>query len=62
MCDDDNVTPVTSEDVLKLSGGGDWHIAYILVYGPRLLEIPENQKSMSVSASKDVSEAMSTDN
>nr|XP_009862176.1 ubiquitin carboxyl-terminal hydrolase 14-like [Ciona intestinalis] len=37
-CDDDNVTPVTLEEVLKLSGGGDWHIAYVLLYGPRRLE------------------------
>ncbi|XP_076805979.1 ubiquitin carboxyl-terminal hydrolase 14-like [Clavelina lepadiformis] len=37
-CDDDIVSPVTSEDVLKLSGGGDWHIAYVLLYGPRRLE------------------------
>nr|CAB3267544.1 ubiquitin carboxyl-terminal hydrolase 14-like [Phallusia mammillata] len=37
-CDDDYVTPVTSEEVLKLSGGGDWHIAYVLLYGPRRLE------------------------
>ena len=36
--DDDIVTPVTEEDVLKLSGGGDWHMAYILLYGPRQLE------------------------
>ncbi|XP_051172315.1 ubiquitin carboxyl-terminal hydrolase 14 [Leptopilina boulardi] len=39
-CDDDNVSIITSEDVLKLSGGGDWHCAYVLLYGPRLLEIP----------------------
>ncbi|XP_053393894.1 ubiquitin carboxyl-terminal hydrolase 14-like [Mercenaria mercenaria] len=38
MFDDDNVTPVTSEDVLKLSGGGDWHCAYVLLYGPRIYE------------------------
>ncbi|XP_052776253.1 ubiquitin carboxyl-terminal hydrolase 14-like [Mya arenaria] len=38
MFDDDNVTAVTSEDVLKLSGGGDWHCAYVLLYGPRVLE------------------------
>lgn len=37
-CDDDNVTPQTTEDILKLSGGGDWHIAYLLLYGPRRLE------------------------
>lgn len=39
MFDDDNVTGITSEDVLKLSGGGDWHCAYVLLYGPRVLEI-----------------------
>lgn len=38
--DDDVVTPVSSEDVLRLSGGGDWHCAYVLVYGPRCLEVP----------------------
>lgn len=38
--DDDNVTPVTTEEILKLSGGGDWHCAYVLLYGPRILEIP----------------------
>ncbi|XP_015598683.1 ubiquitin carboxyl-terminal hydrolase 14 [Cephus cinctus] len=39
-CDDDAVSAVTSEDVLKLSGGGDWHCAYVLLYGPRILEVP----------------------
>lgn len=39
-CDDDNVSIITSEDILKLSGGGDWHCAYVLLYGPRILEIP----------------------
>jgi len=43
MCDDDNVNPVTAEDVLKLSGGGDWHTAYVLLYGPKILELPEGQ-------------------
>ncbi|KAJ8678559.1 hypothetical protein QAD02_014346 [Eretmocerus hayati] len=46
-CDDDNVSVVTTEDVLKLSGGGDWHCAYVLLYGPRILEIPLNQDSES---------------
>nr|XP_054772940.1 ubiquitin carboxyl-terminal hydrolase 14-like [Lytechinus pictus] len=36
--DDDKVTPVHSEDILKLSGGGDWHCAYVVVYGPKRLE------------------------
>lgn len=35
--DDDVVTSVTSEEILRLSGGGDWHCAYVLLYGPKLL-------------------------
>ncbi|CAG0879676.1 unnamed protein product [Cyprideis torosa] len=35
--DDDEVSGVSAEDVLRLSGGGDWHCAYVLVYGPRQL-------------------------
>ena len=44
--DDDKVTPISEEDVLKLSGGGDWHCAYVLLYGPRLLEIDESVDKM----------------
>jgi len=40
-CDDEDVTLVTEDDILKLSGGGDWHTAYVLLYGPRILETPE---------------------
>lgn len=45
--DDDKVTPVHSEDILKLSGGGDWHCAYVVVYGPKRLEEmpPETKKA-----------------
>ncbi|XP_050541803.1 ubiquitin carboxyl-terminal hydrolase 14 [Daktulosphaira vitifoliae] len=38
-CDDDTVTPITTEEILKLSGGGDWHCAYVLLYGPKLLQM-----------------------
>ena len=38
MFDDDVVSKVSEEDILKLSGGGDWHTAYVLFYGPRKLE------------------------
>lgn len=38
-CDDDKVSVVTTEEILKLSGGGDWHTAYVLLYGPRILEV-----------------------
>lgn len=44
--DDDKVTPISEEDVLKLSGGGDWHCAYVLLYGPRLLEINDGTDKM----------------
>ncbi|VDO83268.1 unnamed protein product [Heligmosomoides polygyrus] len=42
MCDDVHVNAVTSDQVLKLSGGGDWHCVYVLLYGPRVIkEYPE---------------------
>lgn len=53
-CDDDVVSPVTSEDVLKLSGGGDWHCAYVLLYGPRILEITEEEDVKSKSSESSV--------
>jgi ubiquitin carboxyl-terminal hydrolase 14 len=31
---DDRVSHVHEDDVKKLSGGGDWHCAYVLLYGP----------------------------
>uniref|UniRef100_A0A0K8TL35 Ubiquitin carboxyl-terminal hydrolase n=1 Tax=Tabanus bromius TaxID=304241 RepID=A0A0K8TL35_TABBR len=36
--DDDVVSPVTTDEILRLSGGGDWHCAYVLLYGPRVFE------------------------
>ncbi|KAG7523975.1 ubiquitin carboxyl-terminal hydrolase 14 [Solea senegalensis] len=42
--DDDKVSLVSPEDILRLSGGGDWHIAYVLLYGPRRLEILEEDQ------------------
>jgi len=30
--DDDEVTLASEDDIKKLSGGGEWHIAYILFY------------------------------
>lgn len=38
MFDDEDVTPMQEEDIMKLSGGGDWHTAYVLFYSPRKLE------------------------
>ncbi|KDO35757.1 hypothetical protein SPRG_18899 [Saprolegnia parasitica CBS 223.65] len=30
--DDDNVSPCKTEDIQKLKGGGDWHMAYLTFY------------------------------
>lgn len=45
--DDDVVSSVTSEEILRLSGGGDWHCAYVLLYGPKLL--PKTVEAMDSS-------------
>ncbi|CAD5234332.1 unnamed protein product [Bursaphelenchus xylophilus] len=42
MCDDDEVHEVSEENIQKLSGGGDWHCAYVLLYGPRKLPLIES--------------------
>ncbi|XP_063718866.1 ubiquitin carboxyl-terminal hydrolase 14-like [Symsagittifera roscoffensis] len=34
-CDDDKISAVTNDEILKLSGGGDWHMAYLLFYKTR---------------------------
>ena len=43
------VSPVHEEDVLKLSGGGDWHTAYLLIYGPRFCDRVFTFKYLSLS-------------
>jgi ubiquitin carboxyl-terminal hydrolase 14 len=53
--DDDKVSVVTEEQILKLSGGGDWHVAYILLYAPRRLERLREEEEES--ASEDTSKA-----
>lgn len=35
--DDDNPIPQKEEDITKLSGGGDWHMAYICMYKARVV-------------------------
>ncbi|PWZ34187.1 Ubiquitin carboxyl-terminal hydrolase 7 [Zea mays] len=37
--DDDNPNIRKEEDILKLSGGGDWHMAYICLYKARMAEL-----------------------
>lgn len=52
--DDDVVSPVESEDILRLSGGGDWHCAYVLLYGPKILETPL-EEAVTVEATEKMS-------
>jgi len=59
-CDDDEVSPVHEEDVLKLSGGGDWHTAYLLVYGPRKLSKNRGQKKVDDATPAAATENMET--
>ncbi|XP_071443402.1 ubiquitin carboxyl-terminal hydrolase 14 isoform X1 [Hetaerina americana] len=61
-CDDEAVVEVTEEDVLKLSGGGDWHCAYVLLYGPRVLEVPleEHEEENDSAKVDDTVQAMET--
>ncbi|KAH0750756.1 hypothetical protein KY290_029988 [Solanum tuberosum] len=37
--DDDNPIPQREEDITKLSGGGDWHMAYICMYKASVVPI-----------------------
>ncbi len=38
MLVDDTVSPVRTDDILKLVGGGDWHMAYLLLYKAKPLQ------------------------
>jgi ubiquitin carboxyl-terminal hydrolase 14 len=35
--DDDKVSQVSEDDILKLDGGGDWHIAYLCFYKAKMV-------------------------
>jgi len=60
-CNDDTINPIHVEDVMKLSGGGDWHTAYILLYGPRkLMKYQEESKEQTENAPENM-EATSGD-
>lgn len=53
--DDDDVSSVTNEEILRLSGGGDWHCAYVLLYGPKLLPKIETTVGDSLNAAQTAS-------
>lgn len=37
--DDDNPKPRIEDDITRLSGGGDWHMAYIIMYKARVVSV-----------------------
>jgi ubiquitin carboxyl-terminal hydrolase 14 len=41
LYDDDQLITKTGEDVLALCGGGDWHMAYLLMY--EAVRVPKAQ-------------------
>ncbi|KAF1764918.1 hypothetical protein GCK72_004869 [Caenorhabditis remanei] len=51
LFDDEHVTIVDEEAVLKTSGGGDWHSAYVLIYEARVIkQFPQLPPAPVVSA------------
>ena len=58
QANDDDVNPIHVEDVMKLSGGGDWHTAYVLLYGPR--KLPVDFKKVTEEEGKKSEEKMET--
>ncbi|GMH36592.1 hypothetical protein BSKO_04465 [Bryopsis sp. KO-2023] len=39
--DDDTMIPMKNEDIMKLNGGGDWHMAYLLLYRAKTVEMED---------------------
>ena len=37
--DDENLIPTTEEQIMQLSGGGDWHMAYLLLYKAETVDL-----------------------
>lgn len=58
--DDDDVSSVTNDEILRLSGGGDWHCAYVLLYGPKLLPKTDTKVGDSINAAQTASIASPT--
>ncbi|EGT44271.1 CBN-USP-14 protein [Caenorhabditis brenneri] len=59
LFDDEHVTIVDEEAILKTSGGGDWHSAYILLYEARVIkQYPELPPAPVPSIEEKTEEAM----
>ncbi len=58
--DDDKLSVRTEEEVLQLSGGGDWHMAYLLVYRAIMADVPAGAGGEGEKAAAAGGEAMDT--
>merc|ERR1712186_282458 len=54
-CNGDTINPIHVEDVMKLSGGGDWHTAYLLLYGPRKLMKYQKEEENTATGAESIS-------
>lgn len=39
--DDEDLIPTGEEEIKQLSGGGDWHMAYLLLFKAETVEMPQ---------------------
>ncbi|KAI8595025.1 hypothetical protein EDD21DRAFT_329770 [Dissophora ornata] len=46
--DDDKVSPVSKDDILKLDGGGDFHVAYLALYRARSFKVKKGEETEKV--------------
>lgn len=46
LFDDDKLSFKTEEEILNLNGGGDWHMAYLLLYREVTVPSPEQLASL----------------
>lgn len=59
LFDDENVSEIQEKQVLDLSGGGDWHMSYVLLYGPRRIRT-ENAEQVFEEVKEDEMEVTSS--
>lgn len=43
--DDDSMISVKQEEIMRLNGGGDWHMAYLLLFRAKSLSTKSNSES-----------------
>lgn len=56
LFDDDELHIKTAEDVLALNGGGDWHMAYLLMY--KAVTLPEQAVAAAAEQRGEAAEAL----